>query len=188
MSKKAIIVLAEGFEEIEAITVIDILRRAGIGVVVAGLSDKKVTGSHKITVLVDKLLNETDYDFDICIFPGGMQGAINLHNSENIQRLIQKMHSDKKLISAICASPAIVLSPTGILKDKSTTCYPGLQDKFEKETTYKEDDVVIDKNIITSRGPGTALSFSLAIVEKLVGKKVRDKVEEDILFTAGSSR
>ena len=181
MSKKAIIVLAEGFEEIEAVTIIDILRRAGIDVTVTGLANTKVSGSHAINVVTDKKLDEVEFDFDACVFPGGMPGATNLASSEKIKSLIQKMNSDGKLIAAICASPAIVLAPIGILKNKSATCYPGLQENFGKDTNYKEDNVIIDGNIITSRGPGTALVFSLAIVEKLIGKESADKLKKATL-------
>lgn len=181
MTKRAIIVLAEGFEEIEAITAIDVLRRAGIETVVAGLDDLKVQGSHGLTVSADILLDKAGSDFDACVFPGGMPGATHLGTSEKIQELIQKMNSQKKLIAAICASPAIVLAPTGILKNKMATCYPGMQTYFDTDTSYKAEDMVIDGNIITSRGPGTALAFSLAIVEKLIGKETADKVRKATL-------
>ena len=181
MSKKALVVLAEGFEEIEAITTIDILRRAGIDVTVAGLNDININGSHGIKVTADRKLDAAGFDFDACIFPGGMPGATNLASSEKVKCLIQKMDQDKKLIAAICASPAIVLAPTGVLNNKSATCYPGMQENFGNEIRYKEDNVVMDENIITSRGPATALSFSLAIVERLTGKGAADKLRKATL-------
>ena len=181
MSKKAIIVLANGFEEIEAVTVIDILRRAGIDTIVAGLGNIKIKGSRGLNVIADKKLDEAGSDFDACIFPGGMPGATNLAASDKVKDLIQKMNSQGKLIAAICASPAILLAPTGILKNKSATCYPGMQDSFEKDTKFKEDSVVVDDNLITSRGPATALAFSLAIVEKLAGKETVERVKKATL-------
>jgi len=183
MLKKAIIVLANGFEEIEAVTVIDVLRRAKIDITVAGLGDAKIKGSRGITVIADKKLDETGSGFDACIFPGGMPGATNLAASGKVKDLIQKMNSQGKFIAAICASPAILLAPTGILKNKSATCYPGMQDGFEKDTKYKEDSVVVDGNLITSRGPATALEFSLAIVENLVGKETAERVKKATLVS-----
>ena len=181
MSNKAIIILAEGFEEIEAIVAIDVLRRAGIEVTTAGLDNLKVQGSHGITIVADTLMEKTNSDFDVCVFPGGMPGATHLGCSKTVQGLIEKMNADKKLIAAICASPAIVLAPTGVLKNKKATCFPGMQTHFDAETSYKTDSVVIDGNIITSRGPATALEFSLAIVEKLIGKETANKVRKATL-------
>ncbi|MBU1853853.1 MAG: DJ-1/PfpI family protein [Candidatus Omnitrophica bacterium] len=197
MSKKAIIVLAEGFEEIEAVTCIDILRRAGIDITVVGLSDIEVSpstslridgeqsraiqGAHGISIIVDKNLGDIAPDYDAIIFPGGMPGAKNLADSKKVKTLIQKMHAEGKLIAAICAAPAVVLAPTGILKDKSATCYPGMQENLGSDTSYKEDDVVVDENIITSRGPATAISFSLKIAEKLVGKETADNIKKKTL-------
>ncbi|MFC1666448.1 DJ-1 family glyoxalase III [Candidatus Omnitrophota bacterium] len=181
MSKRAIVVIAEGFEEIEAITLIDILRRAEIDVVVAGLDNVKICGAHGVNITTDKKLDDAGNDFDACIFPGGMPGATNLADSEKVKALIKKINSDGKVIAAICASPAIVLAPTGILKNKYATCYPGMHENFGKDVKFKEDAVVVDANIITSRGPGTALSFSLAIVEKLLGTEVKDKIKKATL-------
>lgn len=181
MAKKAIIILAEGFEEIEAVTVIDILRRAGINTTAAGLADIKVKGSRGLTVISDKKLADAGTDFDAVILPGGMPGATNLAGSEKVRGLIKKMGLQGKIIAAICASPALVLAPTGILKNKSATCYPGMQDAFGKDIKYKEDSVVTEENIITSRGPATALEFSLAIVEKLSGREIAEKIRKATL-------
>lgn len=181
MPKKAIMVLAEGFEEIEAVTVIDILRRAGIETIVAGLEDLNVQGSHGITLAADVRLDEAGADFDACVFPGGMPGSTHLGCSEKVRSLIQEMHQEKKVIAAICAAPAIVLAPTGILKKKSATCFPGMQKHFEQDTSYTTNDVEIDENIITSRGPATALAFGLAIVEKLISKETADKIKKAVL-------
>lgn len=181
MSKKALIILAEGFEEIEASAPIDILRRAGIEVVVAGLTAEKVTGAHKATIIADTKFEDVESDFDACILPGGMPGAGNLASSEKVKSVIAIMHQNGKLIAAICASPALVLAPLGILDNKSATCYPSMETGFSKNTVFKTDDVVIDGNIITSRGPGTAMKFALAIVEKLLGKNVSDEIKEATL-------
>jgi len=181
MSKKAIVILAEGFEEIEAAASIDILRRADIDVTVAGLNDVRVKGSHGLTVVADKKIDEAGLEFDACVLPGGMPGATNLASSEKVKTLIRTMNQKGKIIAAICASPAVVLAPAGVLKNKSATCYPGMQSNFGKDTIYKEDNVVVDGNIITSRAPATALLFALAIVEQLAGREIRDKLSKATL-------
>jgi len=183
MRKKAIIILADGFEEIEAVTAIDVLRRAGIEVVICGVDSKNVKGSRGITISTDKLLEESGIKsaYDACILPGGMPGAEKLANSDLVKDLVAKMHSQKKVIGAICAAPALVLSPMGILDNMAATCFPGMEGIFSNTTTYKEDNVAIDGNIITSRGPATALEFSLSIVSVLCGRGISDKVRKAVL-------
>lgn len=180
MPKKAIVILAEGFEEIEAVTCIDILRRADIEVTVAGLSEQ-VTGSRGVIITADKKLDDIATDFDACILPGGMPGATNLVSSEKVKSTIKDLNQRGKIIAAICASPAVVLAPIGVLENKSATCYPGMEGHFDNNTQYKTDNVVIDGNIITSRGPATALAFSLAIVEALCGKEVSNNLKKATL-------
>jgi protein deglycase len=167
---KTIIILAEGFEEIEAVTCIDVLRRSGTAVSVEAINDIKVKGSHGITVVADKKLTRADVDFDALILPGGMPGAQNLADSKIVNALITKASREGKIIAAICAAPSVVLGPSGILKNKSVTGFPGMRDNFGQTTRYKEEKVVVDGNLITSRGPGTAFLFALAIVEKMAGK------------------
>lgn len=183
MRKKAIIVLANGFEELEAVTVIDILRRAGIEVTVCGLDSEKIKGSHEITIIADKKLEQAEAAsrYDACILPGGMPGAEKLASSDKVKELLVKMHAQNKIIAAICASPALVLSSIGILDNKSATCYPSVQTLFASSTTYKEDSVVIDGNIITSRGPATALEFAISIIEVLRGRDIAEKISKDLL-------
>jgi len=181
MGKKAIITIATGFEEIEAITAIDILRRAGIETTIAGLEGISVTGSHRITVTADKKLSDVRPDFDALIIPGGMPGALHLHNSSNMNNFIKAMASKGALIAAICAAPSVVLAPLGLLDNKNATCYPGNQVDFGKTTRYKNSAVVVDGNIITSQGPATALGFALAIVEKLIGKETAGKIRKHAL-------
>ena len=181
MKKKALVVLAEGFEEVEAITPIDILRRAGIDVIVAGLESHVVTGSHGVVVKADVTLEEIKSFPDAVILPGGMPGSENLAKSAKVKDIILTMHSKEKLIAAICASPALVLVPTGILDGKNATCYPGMEENFTPEITFLEDNVIQDGNIITSRGVGTALDFALKIVEYLAGKDTADTVGEQAL-------
>ena len=179
--KKALVVLAHGFEEVEAITVVDVLRRAGINVTTAGLDDVRVKSARAIVVTADKTLDEAGEDFDAVILPGGSQGAVNLAASAKVKASIIKLNQAGKIIAAICAAPSVVLAPTGILKNRSVTGYPGMMEGFGKDTVYKEDDVVVDGNIITSRGPATALLFGLSIAEKLVGRDIANKVKKAML-------
>ncbi|MBN1522281.1 MAG: DJ-1/PfpI family protein [Candidatus Aureabacteria bacterium] len=176
MPLKSLVILAEGFEEIEAITPVDILRRAGIRVTTAGLEGLSVKGSRGVTIVADKVLGEDDQDFDAVILPGGTNGAENLASSQTVNQLLKTMNNNGKIVAAICASPALVLAPAGILDNKYATCYPGMEENFSNYTTFKEDRVVVDGNIITSRGPGTALEFALAIVEKMAGKDAGKKI------------
>lgn len=183
MAKTALIILAEGFEETEAIACIDVLRRANIEVTIAGLQALAVKGSHKIKITADYELDKITGDFDALILPGGMPGAMNLAASERVRSLILKLADSGKIIAAICASPALVLSPAGILKNKTATCYPGMQSNFDKTTKYKDETVVIDGNIITSPGPGSALLFAVSIAEKLLDKDICERLKKDLLIS-----
>jgi len=182
MSKKAIILLATGFEEIEAVTVIDVLRRAGVELTIAGCDGINITGSHGITITADKKLGDLSSDFDAVILPGGMPGALHLHNSSKVNDFIKKMHSADALIAGICAAPSIIMAPIGLLDDKTATCYPGDRINFGKHTRYKNKTVVVDGNIITSQGPATAMEFSLAIVKKLMGNSTAKKIAKHALL------
>lgn len=181
MPKRALIILAEGFEEIEAVCCIDLLRRAEIDVVVAGLTDYKIKGSRKLWVIADKKLDEIEPNFDALILPGGSLGAANLASSPKVNSLIKTMFRQGKIIAAICASPAIVVAPTGILENKSATCYPGMEKHFSSATKFKSESVVVDGTIITSQGPATAIKFALAIIHKLAGEDAVEKIKKSIL-------
>lgn len=180
--KKALIVLAEGFEEIEAVTPIDILRRSEVEVTIAGIGSDVITSTHNTNIKVDTRLDNYSGLPDAIILPGGLPGAENLASSVKLKDLILKMHSEGKIIAAICASPALVLSPTGILKGRKATCYPGLEKNFPSDVKAVKEAVVKDGNIITSRGPGTAFSFGLKIAESLAGKNKSDMVAGQMLF------
>ena len=181
MKKNSLIILADGFEEIEAITSIDVLRRAGVKVIVAGLNSLVVSGAHGIKLRADIKLRDAKRIPDCLILPGGLPGAVNLSSSKRVNNLIKKCYSMKKVVAAICASPSFVLSGTGILMNKKATCYPGCQSRFRRGTKFIKKPVVIDRNIITSRGPGTAVYFALAIAEKLVGKNISQDVKKRML-------
>ena len=183
MRKKAVVVLAEGFEEIEAVTPADILRRAGVDVTIAGLDSISVKSTRGITINADIMLAGIDFVPDALIFPGGLPGAENLAGSSEVMDLIKKVYSEGKLVAAICASPAFVLVPSGVLEGRKATGYPGTEDKFPKSVRITAGDVVQDANVITSRGPGTAAVFAFAIAKNLVGEKKAQEVARDMLFS-----
>ena len=158
--KNIAVILAEGFEEIEAITIIDILRRANLNVTVIGLKDIFVTGSHNIVVKADNILdNVIDRIFYALILPGGSKGTENLIKSPKFNEFLLNHYRNNSLLGAICAAPT-VLSNQNILKDKKATSYPTFKSKI-KASQYLEQDVVVDGNIVTSRGVGTAIKFAL---------------------------
>ena len=180
--KKALVILTNGVEEIEAISVIDLLRRADIDVVTSSISGEKVKGSHNITILADTQINEIkNLDFDIVILPGG-PGTKNLRDSEDVIELVKNQNSQGKYVAAICAAPT-VLNKAAILSGKSITSYPSEENSFT-DSSYFYKNVVIDGNIITSRAVGTALEFALKLIEILVGKKKAQEVAEKILHPA----
>lgn len=165
---KILVPLANGFEDIEAFSVIDVLRRAGIEVDTVGIPSNMVTSKVGVRVIADKSLKDVKIEeYDGIVLPGGDPGYKNLEKSKEVIDMIKKMDEKKKLIAAICASPSI-LAKIGILDDKKATIYPGM----ERLIPHPRDErVVVDKNVITSQGPGTAIEFSLKIVEYLSGKQ-----------------
>ena len=181
MKKTALIVLAEGFEEIEAVTPADVLRRAGINVTIAGLRKRSVKGAHGITFETDILFAEYKTLPDVVIFPGGMPGAENLASSLEVKELILRMNEEKKLIAAICASPAILLAPIGILDGLKATCFPGCEKNFGSSIEFVKQKTIQVDNIITSQGPGTAADFALKIAENLLGKPPADMIAQQML-------
>ena len=174
--KRAVVILANGFEEIEALSVVDILRRSNIQTDIAGTEREFVEGSHGVKIIPDKHLDEISAnDYDAVILPGGSPGYINLKNNEKVLDLVKTANEKGKLIAAICAAPT-VLAHAGVLKGKRATVYPGMEDELRKGgAEFKEDPVVIDGNVVTSRGPSTALLFGWKLSEILAGK---DKAEE----------
>lgn len=182
MKKTVLVVLAEGFEEIEAVTIIDVLRRAGLEVVVAGVSSREITGSHEITIETKVLIEQYQGVPDAVVLPGGMPGSANLQKSHALADILQKVKKAGKLIGAICAAPALVLSPAGILDGKKATCYPGFEKEFGEKVMFSQDRVVRDGGILTSRGPGTAMEFSLEIVSHLVSPDAARKLSQALIL------
>ena len=173
---KVLIPLAQGCEELEAVTLIDLLRRAGIIVVSAGLDDQPVKASRGVVLIPDTTLDRVlENEFDMLVLPGGQPGSNNLEADPRIIALLQKMAHAGKYTCAICAAPA-VLAAAGLLGGKSATCYPGCLDNAEN-VTLSAAPVVQDGKIVTSRGPGTAMDFALELIEILLGRAKRDEVE-----------
>jgi 4-methyl-5(b-hydroxyethyl)-thiazole monophosphate biosynthesis len=178
--KKVLVTLAPGFEEIETITVVDILRRAGARVVLAATEDGPIEGSRGVSVLPDTLINQIDdNDFDLVVLPGGQPGTSNLQKNETVKAIIQNMYRSKKQIAAICAAP-IVLHSAGILKNMVATSHPSVQGQLAG-IEYSEERVVVDGNIVTSRSPGTALEFALKLVEILFGRDRMNTVNQGVM-------
>lgn len=168
--------LAQGCEELEAITVVDLLRRAGIDVVTAGLDDKPVRASRGVVLVPDTTLNEAlKQKYDMVVLPGGQPGSDHLNADTRIHDLLKEMSETDRYTAAICAAP-VVLAGAGLLEGRKATGFPGVLDDFEG-FEYSTSPVVQDGKIITSRGPGTAMDFALTLIENLVGRDKRDEVE-----------
>lgn len=180
---KVLVLLAEGFEEVEALTPVDYLRRTGVEVDMVSLTDDlKVMGSHGIEVLANKRIDEIleHLNYSGVIIPGGLPGATNLRNDDRVIKLVREFNEKGKLVAAICAGP-IVLQRAGIINDKNITSYPGF-DKELKGGKYKEDIVVQDGNIITARGPAAAVYFAIKISEHLQGGEKARELRKAILL------
>ena len=163
---KVIILLANGFEEIEALAPLDVLRRLNYDVSLVSMNDSlEVISSHGVKFVADTLFSEKLYKCETVVIPGGLPGATNLRSDERVISLVSKFNKDNKLIAAICAGP-IVLGKAGVLEGKDATCYPGFEDALNCQN-YLLDNVVVSKNIITSRGPATAFEFAFAIAKYL---------------------
>lgn len=179
MSKKALVILADGFEEIEAISVLDILRRGQVKVTTASLDFKLVSSARGVMVKANYLLSELPhYDFDMLILPGGGEGVENLGQNDDVERMIKRYHMEGRYIAAICAAPSL-LDGYGVLDGRRATIYPGMS--LANATQVDDEDVVMDGHFITSRGPGTSIAFSLALLEILKGASVAKEVSDAIL-------
>lgn len=153
MAKKAVVLLADGFEEVEAVTPIDFLRRAGIEVTTAGVTGKTAEGGHGVTIQADVSLKKLKGEYDAVIVPGGKGGAENIASSKEAVQLLKEYAGAGKLVAALCASPGVVLAPNGLLDGKKATCYPGFEKNFPQSAQFSEERTVRDGNLITSRGP-----------------------------------
>jgi 4-methyl-5(b-hydroxyethyl)-thiazole monophosphate biosynthesis len=181
MKRKIAVHLADGFEEVEAISIIDVLRRADIDVVVVSMTGKlEVNGAHHIKIMADTLFEKVDYnDLFMIVLPGGMPGAAHLDAHAGLKNQILQFNEQNRLLAAICAAP-MVLGNLGILKGKQAVCYPGFE-KYLKEAEVLMVPVVESGNVITGRGIGAALEFALTIVEKAVSEEKAKLIAQQIL-------
>lgn len=182
--KTSYIFLAPGFEETEAMATVDVLRRCGINILtVSILEDVQVTGAHNIIVIADKIIKDINInDADWLILPGGMPGAINLSQCEQLTSGLLSHYRAGNHIAAICASPAVVLAPLGILDNKNATCYPGFESQAPKARMTGRN-VEIAHNIITANGPASTLMFALAIAATTVGSAKAQEVVKGMLYS-----
>ncbi len=171
--------LANGFEEVEALTPVDYLRRCELEVKTVGVTGKVVTGSHKIPVTADILPEEVDFSaIEAVVLPGGMPGTLNLEANQTVKDALNWCMEQQCLIGAICAAPSI-LGHMGLLKGKRATCFPGFEDELEG-VAFVDEAAVRDGNIITSRGAGTATQFSAALIEALISKERAEKLKAGV--------
>jgi len=191
MTKRALIPIANGTEEIEAVTMIDVLRRAGIEVTVASVNDSgelKIVGAHGITIAADCTIDDcTTALFDLIAVPGGLPGSENLAASPALDRLLREQAAKGRLYAAICAAPMLVLSSKGLLQDKIVTGHPMFQQNIEAKEVNGKSRVVVDGNCITRQGPGTALDFALDLVQQLCGVVKREEVGSHLVLTTSAA-
>lgn len=182
--KKVGMMVANGYEEVEMLTVVDLLRRAGMTCdIISVTGEKELTSSHKVTVIADLLYEDVDFDsYDALAIPGGMPGTINLGQHAGVCEQLKKAYEKGKLIAAICAAPT-VFGELGLLEGKKAICYPGMEDQLTgADVTY--ESVVCDGNIITSRGMGTAIDFGLAILAYYEGEEIAAAMAQKIVYEA----
>lgn len=178
--KTALVVFAEGSEELEAVTLVNILRRAGVAVTLAGLTSGALGGARNIILQPDTTLEAVQHDhFDMIVLPGGQPGTRNLQADQRVLNLVRQMAAQDKYVVAICAAP-MVLATAGLLDGKRATCYPTCLDDFPA-VAVQTAAIVEEGKLITSRGPGTAMDFALLLAERLVGKTKRDEVEAGLV-------
>lgn len=179
--KKVNVFLADGFEEIEALTVVDLLRRAGVTVTMVSVTGETlVHGAHGIDVRSDILFEEMDKDVDLLVLPGGMPGTIHLKEHSGVTQILREFHEKEKMIAAICAAPT-VLGGLGFLKGRKAVCYPSMEEGLTGAQALT-DEVVTDGHITTSRGLGTAIPFSLELIRRLCGQEKADEIGASVVY------
>jgi len=177
---KALVLMAEGFEEIELTTIADVLRRGGVAVTIAGLKDGIITGSRGIRIQPDATLDGIREIYDMIVLPGGSAGYVNLGSDMRVIELVKRYDSEGKMVAAICAAPSI-LSKAGIIEGKKATIFMGMESEL-KSAKYVDETVVEDGNILTSQGPGTAMEFALVLLRRLTNGKKAEEVKTKLLF------
>lgn len=181
MGKKILVPIAEGFEEIEAVTIVDVLRRAELEVTLASLEPGPVLGSRGIRIQADAQLGDLDLEsFDVLVLPGGMQGTLAMMEDQRLLDLLRGMHADGRLTAAICAAP-MVFARAGIEVGHAMTSHPGVRDRLGQAEVRESPRVVRSGSVLTSQGPGTAMEFALALVAELVGEGAREDLQRAML-------
>ena len=184
MTFSLIVALAEGFEEIEAVTPIDILRRAGLKVTTVGISGKIVTGSHGIAITADQTWDEVaNTTPDALLLPGGMPGSKNLGEHAGLKQMAERVTASDGWLAAICAAPAFTLGAWGLLSKRNATCYPGCETQFPADVNHRTDAVVVDGKIVTGCGPGAAFDFSLKLAELLVSPETAENLRSQMQYS-----
>ena len=183
--KKVYVFLADGFEDVEALIPIDVLRRGGVDVTTVSISDfPLVNSAHGVNVEADIMIEQGDFsDADLIFLPGGMPGATNLFANKDVCKAVVDQYAAGKKVAAICASPAVVLAPLGILEGKKATCYPGFENVLaENNATYTGDLFTVDGNVTTGEGPAAAFPFAYELLSQLVNKQTADQIAEGMRF------
>ncbi len=180
---KVYVFLADGFEDVEALIPVDVWRRGGVEVVTVSISDfPLVQSAHGVNVETDIMFEQGDFeDADLIFLPGGMPGASNLFAHKGVCKAVVDQFAADKKVAAICASPAVVLAPLGILEGKKATCYPGFEQALE-DATYTADLVTVDGNVTTGEGPAAAFPFAYELLAQLVNKQTADQIAEGMRF------
>jgi 4-methyl-5(b-hydroxyethyl)-thiazole monophosphate biosynthesis len=191
MTKQALVPIADGSEEIEAVTIIDVLRRAGVEVTVAFVGvgkTKQITAARGTNIVADSFIADcADKAWDLIAVPGGIEGADHLAASEILDQLLRSQAQQGKFYAAICAAPAVVLGSKGLLADKTATSHPRFYQSLIAKEVDTESRVVVDGNCITSQGPGTAIDFALELVEQLCGIVKREEVASPLVLTTSAT-
>lgn len=191
MTKQALVPIADGSEEIEAVTIIDVLRRAGVEVTVASVGvgkTKQITAARGTNIVADSFIADcADKAWDLIAIPGGTEGADHLAASEILDQLLRSQAQQGKFYAAICAAPAVVLGSKGLLADKTATSHPRFYQSLIAKEVDTESRVVVDGNCITSQGPGTAIDFALELVEQLCGIVKREEVASPLVLTTSAT-
>lgn len=181
--KKVYVFLADGFEDVEALIPVDVLRRGGIDVTTVSISDfPLVTSAHGVNIEADIMFEQGDFsDADLIFLPGGMPGASNLFAHKGVCKVVVDQFAAGKKVAAICAAPGVVLGQLGILEGKKATCYPGFEQMLDG-ATYTADLVTVDGNVTTAEGPAAAFPFAYELLAQLVDKKTSDQIAEGMRF------
>ncbi len=188
--KNALILLADGFEECEALCVYDTLTRGGVKCTLCGVGGREIVSSHSVKIVADEVLESKmlGEEYSLVFLPGGMPGALNLHKSDIVRKLLTAANERVDLIAAICASPAVVLGPLGLLEGRKATCYPGTE-SYSPDFSFSKEGVVVSGNVITAKSAGYAFDLGLELVRIMKGGEISEKVKSEIYYkTEGDER